>query len=100
MKITGSSVRYETSYSLSFGMSKSFYICTLSIPGSFCLFIYFSFLQSKLAQTEKRLQVIKKRADSLREEHKSLREDNLNFKQQAKIVNKAHKEQEVFFTTF
>lgn len=46
---------------------------------------------------EKRLQIIKQRADSLREEQKSLREDNLNFKQQAKITNKAHKEQEVFF---
>uniref|UniRef100_A0A3B3YQ43 Structural maintenance of chromosomes protein 6 n=1 Tax=Poecilia mexicana TaxID=48701 RepID=A0A3B3YQ43_9TELE len=53
--------------------------------------------QSKLAQMEKRLQVIKKRADSLREEQKLLKEDNLNFKQQAKIVNKAHKEQELVY---
>ncbi|KAM4724558.1 structural maintenance of chromosomes protein 6 [Anableps anableps] len=53
--------------------------------------------QSKLAQTEKRLQVIKTRADSLRDEQKSLREDNLNFKQQAKITNKAHKEQELVY---
>uniref|UniRef100_A0A3Q2NT46 Structural maintenance of chromosomes protein 6 n=1 Tax=Fundulus heteroclitus TaxID=8078 RepID=A0A3Q2NT46_FUNHE len=53
--------------------------------------------QSKLVQTEKMLQVIKKRTDSLREEQKSLREDNLNFKQQAKITNKAHKEQELVY---
>ncbi|XP_038155510.1 structural maintenance of chromosomes protein 6 [Cyprinodon tularosa] len=53
--------------------------------------------QSKLAETEKRLQVIKKRADGLREEQKSLREDNLTFKQQAKITNKAHKEQELVY---
>lgn len=53
--------------------------------------------QSKLVQTEKRLQIIKQRADSLREEQKSLREDNLNFKQQAKITNKAHKEQELVY---
>uniref|UniRef100_A0A3B3U6Y0 Structural maintenance of chromosomes protein 6 n=1 Tax=Poecilia latipinna TaxID=48699 RepID=A0A3B3U6Y0_9TELE len=53
--------------------------------------------QSKLTQMEKRLQVIKKRADSLREEQKLLKEDNLNFKQQAKIVNKAHKEQELVY---
>ncbi|XP_043997776.1 structural maintenance of chromosomes protein 6 [Gambusia affinis] len=53
--------------------------------------------QSRLAQTEKRLQVIKQRADSLREEQKSLREDNLNFKQQAKLVSKAHKEQELVY---
>ncbi|MED6254645.1 hypothetical protein ATANTOWER_030968, partial [Ataeniobius toweri] len=53
--------------------------------------------QSKLVQTEKRLQIIKKRTDSLREEQKSLREDHLNFKQQAKITNKAHKEQELVY---
>ncbi|MEQ2313823.1 hypothetical protein AMECASPLE_005848 [Ameca splendens] len=53
--------------------------------------------QSKLIQTEKRLQIIKKRTDSLREEQKSLREDHLNIKQQAKITNKAHKEQELVY---
>ncbi|KAK5603295.1 hypothetical protein CRENBAI_010760 [Crenichthys baileyi] len=53
--------------------------------------------QSKLVQTEKRLQIIKKRTDSLRDEQKSLREDHLNFKQQAKITNKAHKEQELVY---
>ncbi|MEQ2254827.1 hypothetical protein ILYODFUR_007570 [Ilyodon furcidens] len=53
--------------------------------------------QSKLVQTEKRLQIIKKRTDSLREEQKSLKEDHLNFKQQAKITNKAHKEQELVY---
>uniref|UniRef100_A0A3Q4GIK2 Structural maintenance of chromosomes 6 n=1 Tax=Neolamprologus brichardi TaxID=32507 RepID=A0A3Q4GIK2_NEOBR len=46
---------------------------------------------------EKKLQCIKSKIDTLREEQESLSEDNVKLKEQAKIISKAHKDQEVVY---
>ncbi|XP_035766941.1 structural maintenance of chromosomes protein 6 [Neolamprologus brichardi] len=53
--------------------------------------------QTKIIQLEKKLQCIKSKIDTLREEQESLSEDNVKLKEQAKIISKAHKDQEVVY---
>ncbi|KAM9708643.1 structural maintenance of chromosomes protein 6 [Menidia menidia] len=53
--------------------------------------------QTKIVQTEKKLQAIKRRTDSLREEQISLSEDNLKLKEQVKSISEAHKQQELVY---
>lgn len=67
------------------------YLQALSLKTCFCL----SHLQTKIIQLEKKLQCIKSKIDTLREEQESLSEDNVKLKEQAKIISKAHKDQEV-----
>lgn len=53
-------------------------------------------MQTRIAQVEKRLQLIKRRSDGLKDEQETLTEQYLKLKQQVKSKNKVHKEQEVF----
>ncbi|XP_033499479.1 structural maintenance of chromosomes protein 6 [Epinephelus lanceolatus] len=53
--------------------------------------------QTKVTQAQKKLQCIKSRADSLRKEQESLSEDSRRFKEQMKVISKAHKEQELVY---
>lgn len=53
-------------------------------------------MQTRIAQVEKRLQLIKSRSDGLKDEQETLTEEYLKLKQQVKSKNNVHKEQEVF----
>ncbi|KAI3367517.1 hypothetical protein L3Q82_026369, partial [Scortum barcoo] len=53
--------------------------------------------QTMATQVEKKLQYVKSRIDTLRVEQVSLSEDSLKLKEQVKIINKAHKEQELIY---
>ncbi|XP_037550761.1 structural maintenance of chromosomes protein 6 [Nematolebias whitei] len=53
--------------------------------------------QTRIAQAEKRLQLIKRRSDGLKEEQETLTEEYLKLKQQVKSKSKAHKEQELVY---